>query len=321
MDLPNIETYLQPCDIKAQCFANLGDGWAWLAGGTWLFSEPQPHIKTLVDMQSLGWSEIELVEPPTLPQSRLNNQILSSPWQAQSLTTGKVLKQILSPPWQGGLGGMALAIGATCPLVKLLEYPWLSEWTAVDGFKGAISALSVSFKVINMATVGGNICLALSVGTFAPLMVALDASYEIWNLQGDSRQVAAKDFQIGFKKTILQPGEVLRRILIPIENLNWKVNYQRLGIATGDPALAIVVTACNQSYSQVRVVIGASVPAPCLEGVCSQGDVRRNDITDILIKSFQGKKYINDTKASAGYRRDMTSVLIRRSLEELKIKN
>jgi CO/xanthine dehydrogenase FAD-binding subunit len=312
MDLPNIETYLQPCDIKA--IANLGDGWAWLAGGTWLFSEPQPHIKTLVDMQLLGWSEIELVQLPTLPQSRLNNQILSPPWQAQSLKT-------LSPPWQGGLEGMALAIGATCPLVKLLEYPWLSEWTAVDGFKGAISALSASFKVINMATVGGNICLALSVGTFAPLMVALDASYEIWNLQGNSRQVAAKDFQIGFKKTILQPGEVLRRILIPIENLNWKVNYQRLGIASGDPALAIVVTVCNQSYSQVRVVIGASVAAPCLEEMCSQGNVITGDITDELIKSFQGKKYINDTKASAGYRRDMTSVLIRRSLEELKIKN
>ncbi|HEY1430899.1 MAG TPA: FAD binding domain-containing protein [Stellaceae bacterium] len=31
------------------------DGYAWLAGGTWLFSEPQPAIDTLVDLGGLGW--------------------------------------------------------------------------------------------------------------------------------------------------------------------------------------------------------------------------------------------------------------------------
>ncbi len=30
-------------------------GDAWLAGGTWLFSEPQPHLRTLIDLQQLGW--------------------------------------------------------------------------------------------------------------------------------------------------------------------------------------------------------------------------------------------------------------------------
>lgn len=30
-------------------------GDAWLAGGTWLFSEPQPHLHTLIDLQGLGW--------------------------------------------------------------------------------------------------------------------------------------------------------------------------------------------------------------------------------------------------------------------------
>jgi CO/xanthine dehydrogenase FAD-binding subunit len=30
-------------------------GDAWLAGGTWLFSEPQPGTDTLIDLQGLGW--------------------------------------------------------------------------------------------------------------------------------------------------------------------------------------------------------------------------------------------------------------------------
>ena len=33
-------------------------GWAWMAGGTWLFSEKQPDIKGLVSLRNLNWSEL-----------------------------------------------------------------------------------------------------------------------------------------------------------------------------------------------------------------------------------------------------------------------
>ncbi|MFN6572656.1 FAD binding domain-containing protein [Dendronalium sp. ChiSLP03b] len=260
MDLPNIETYLRPDNI--QTIPNWGEGWAWLAGGTWLFSEPQPHLKVLVDTQYLRWSEIEI--------------------QADYLS-----------------------IGATCALIKLLEYPWLAEWTATAGFKSAVAALAASLKVINIATVGGNICLALSVGTLAPVMVALNASYEILNLKGESRLVTAKDFQLGFKKTILQPGEILRRILIPLSNLKWTINYQRFSIAATDPALAIVVIASN--HQQVRCVISASVAAPRLLE-CEHVKTAPTQ----LINSLENEDFIEDSRASATYRREMTAVLIKR---------
>jgi len=35
--------------------ADWRDGYAWLAGGTWLFSEPQVGTDTLIDLESLGW--------------------------------------------------------------------------------------------------------------------------------------------------------------------------------------------------------------------------------------------------------------------------
>src|SRR5437868_2929604 len=31
------------------------DGFAWLAGGTWLFSEQQIHVDTLIDLHTLQW--------------------------------------------------------------------------------------------------------------------------------------------------------------------------------------------------------------------------------------------------------------------------
>lgn len=37
-------------------------GCAWLAGGTWLFSEPQPGTTTLVDLAGLGWPALTVAE-------------------------------------------------------------------------------------------------------------------------------------------------------------------------------------------------------------------------------------------------------------------
>jgi len=43
--------------------AQFRDGDAYLAGGTWLFSEPQPHLRRLLDLTALGWPP--LVEDAT----------------------------------------------------------------------------------------------------------------------------------------------------------------------------------------------------------------------------------------------------------------
>jgi CO/xanthine dehydrogenase FAD-binding subunit len=38
------------------------EGDAWLAGGTWLFSELQPYLRRLIDLQSLGWEPLTISE-------------------------------------------------------------------------------------------------------------------------------------------------------------------------------------------------------------------------------------------------------------------
>ena len=38
------------------------DGDAWLAGGTWLFSEPQPDLRRLVDLAGFGWEPLAVDE-------------------------------------------------------------------------------------------------------------------------------------------------------------------------------------------------------------------------------------------------------------------
>jgi CO/xanthine dehydrogenase FAD-binding subunit len=49
VDLPGIT---EVTDARS---ATWRDGDAWLAGGTWLFSEPQPSLRRLLDLQGFGW--------------------------------------------------------------------------------------------------------------------------------------------------------------------------------------------------------------------------------------------------------------------------
>jgi CO/xanthine dehydrogenase FAD-binding subunit len=50
---------------RPTAFDDIGDwrdGYSWLAGGTWLFSEPQVAVDTLIDLDSLGWAPLTASE-------------------------------------------------------------------------------------------------------------------------------------------------------------------------------------------------------------------------------------------------------------------
>jgi CO/xanthine dehydrogenase FAD-binding subunit len=60
MDLNTIEEIAHPSGPDGIIDWREGD--AWLAGGTWLFSEQQPHLRRLIDLPSLGWQSLTVSE-------------------------------------------------------------------------------------------------------------------------------------------------------------------------------------------------------------------------------------------------------------------
>lgn len=264
MDLYGVETYLQPKSLRE--VEDWQADWKWLAGGTWIFNEVHPQVKTIVDMQQLDWSEIEIT-----PEG--------------------------------------LSIGATCIQNKLLDFAFPESWTATEALKDAVRELA-SFKLSHVATVGGNICLALSASTFAPVMVALGASYEIWRLQGEPYFVDAIEFQTAPQQTILQPGEVLRRIKIPAQNLKWQTSFKRMAVCTAGYAIAIVVTAYHPQTQQVKFGIAGSVRSPQLVA----GELGSLTLHEQMPPNVE---YIEDERGSTAYRRHITGVLMQRGVTEL----
>lgn len=59
MDLHTVTGYRMACD-RTDLVA--GPGTAYVGGGTWLFSEPQPHLTRLVDLTGLEWPALIVAE-------------------------------------------------------------------------------------------------------------------------------------------------------------------------------------------------------------------------------------------------------------------
>ena len=60
MDLNTISEVVRPASRTQLPVWTAGD--AWLAGGTWLFSEPQEHLKRLIDLTDLNWPALTVSE-------------------------------------------------------------------------------------------------------------------------------------------------------------------------------------------------------------------------------------------------------------------
>ncbi len=60
MDLHTVNRVRRPA--RAEEIASWEAGFAWLAGGTWLFSEPQLDVHTLIDLESLNWPSLQASE-------------------------------------------------------------------------------------------------------------------------------------------------------------------------------------------------------------------------------------------------------------------
>jgi CO/xanthine dehydrogenase FAD-binding subunit len=108
-----------------------------------------------------------------------------------------------------------LLIGATCTFAELYAYASDAHIAAAPLFVQCCRSLWGSFKIWNTATIGGNLCLALPASPIAALAVALDGICTIWRPDGTDRIVAAADFITGPGRTCIEPGEILRHVLLP----------------------------------------------------------------------------------------------------------
>jgi xanthine dehydrogenase molybdopterin binding subunit/xanthine dehydrogenase small subunit len=100
-------------------------------------------------------------------------------------------------------------IGAAATLTQIEEkmageFPALGDMLRVFG----------SRLIRNRATMGGNLVTASPIGDSAPVLLALDAKVVLGSANGE-RTLPIDQFFVAYRKTALQPGEILKAIIVP----------------------------------------------------------------------------------------------------------
>jgi CO/xanthine dehydrogenase FAD-binding subunit len=206
-----------------------------LGGGTWVFSEPQPRARRLVDLTTVGW--------PALTELESGLEVAG---------TATIAELAAYRP-----SGLAVSTSVRRLVQQCCE------------------ALVGSFKVWNAATVGGNLCLSLPAGPMTSLAAALDGSCTVWTAHDAVRRVPALHLVTGDGANVLAPGDVLRAVTLPADALAGPVAFRRaslsplgrsaalvIGRHAPDGRTALTVTAATRR--PVRVELTADLPAPAL---------------------------------------------------------
>jgi carbon-monoxide dehydrogenase medium subunit len=180
--------------------------------------------------------------------------------------------------------------------------------------------------VRNRATIAGNLVHASPAADTAVPLLALDAKVTVAG-DGRSRQIPIDQFFRGPNQTVLKADEIIKEISFQKPNLNARMAYNKLGrrsaMAISIVSIAILMEMENGKCEKVRIGLGAVAPKPVrARGV--EEMLEGKEVTERLIEAccehVQGEiNPITDIRASGEYRRQMTSVLLRRLIEEITL--
>jgi CO/xanthine dehydrogenase FAD-binding subunit len=269
MDLNTIAEVARPRARADLPVWTAGD--AFLAGGTWLFSEPQAHLRRLIDLTDLGWP---------------------------ALTIHK----------------NGLTIAATCTVAQLDALACPPDWLSASLINQCCRAFLASFKIWKTATVGGNLCMSLPAGPMISLTSALDGVCTIWQADGGERKIAVSDFVTGDQQNVLAPGDLLRRIDIPLAALKRRSAFRQISLTPiGRSAALLIGSVANDGAFLLTITASTRHPVRLSFEKIPQPDALRATILQAIPEAL----YHDDLHGKPLWRKHMTLRLAEEIRSEL----
>jgi xanthine dehydrogenase small subunit len=175
----------------------------------------------------------------------------------------------------------------------------------------------------NRATLGGNLGTASPIGDAAPALLALGAQLELVSERG-TRNLPLTEFFVGYRKTVLQPGELIRAVRLrrPMPDFQrfYKVSKRVLDdISTVAGAFALTLDA-HGNVARFGVGFGgvAAFPlaAPSLERLALGQAWNQETLSLLLAEAATLGTPQSDLRGSADYRRAMLGKLLEKFFYE-----
>jgi aerobic carbon-monoxide dehydrogenase medium subunit len=210
-----------------------------------------------------------------------------------------------------------LHIGATArhydvensPLIRR-KCPLLAETAAAIG----------DVQVRNMGTVGGSVAHADPSADYPAALQALEARFVVEGAKSE-RTVSAADFFLDAFTTALEPGQIVRQIMVPIDEARTGTSYQKVVQPASGFAVVGVAARVRQSDGRfvfVRIGItglsNSAYRAVACERALEGQPTTAAAIENAAARAAEGIDANSDLHASADYRRHLARVHTARAL-------
>jgi xanthine dehydrogenase small subunit len=213
-----------------------------------------------------------------------------------------------------GSSSEGLTIGAAttyhdaAPLL-LTVWPELADYLARFG----------SAQIRGSGTIGGNLATASPIGDMAPVLIALRAQVKLASVGGE-RTLPVEDFLVGYRRTALTFGEVIRAITIPPRRPGELFAAEKLSrrrdqdISTLTAALRVmmvegVVQDCSIAFGGMADRV---MRAPAVEDALRNMRLLPETLAPARAALAASFVPIDDVRAPAAYRRSAAANLLTR---------
>ncbi len=216
--------------------------------------------------------------------------------------------------------GQDLTIGAACSIESFREslrelYPQVDEY--LQSF--------ASLPIRNGASAGGNVAGASAVGDIMPMLLALRAKMRLLSVKGE-RIVNCSGFNIGYRKQILEPDEIIHSFIIPgpTENRRLFLHKQsrRKDMDISAMSFCISFEVDNNRIVNCSTGFGGMAPQPVsshkLEQFLNGKPFNENTFSEAAELVPTLFSTISDMRGSAEYRKIVASNLLIKCYRETK---
>lgn len=180
----------------------------------------------------------------------------------------------------------------------------------------------------NRGTLGGNICNASPAADSPPALLAYDATVTLLSVRGE-RTLPYREFHLGYKRTALQPDEVLYSVNVRREFNGWRQYIRKVGTrnaqAISKTALAGVAVVDENRIREIRIGAASLADRPLRCVVTEQGLRGRSlgpaDLEDTIrigrAALASEARPIDDIRSTASYRTAVAANLLEEFLRQL----
>ena len=208
-----------------------------------------------------------------------------------------------------------LEIAATCTIAELAAFAGPPGWTALSGLlAGCCAAFLASFKIWNVATVGGNLCAALPAGPMIALGAALDGRCRILTPGGGERWVDVADFVTGDGTTVLRDGELLRAVHLGVAALTGRTAY-RIGSLHVHGRSAVLLAGRLPAAGGLVLTVTAATKRPYQLRFAQPPSAETLSVA--LAERIPADAYVTDVHGLPAWRRHLTRVYAEQIRAEL----